>query len=143
LRSAREPRSKRVGIHEVRERALAIDLHDREVQAVPGLEVGVAGDIDHVELELELLSRGFDDLERTCTEAAVGGVVDDYSARYGYNPRVVVASATRCTARPYDAMRRLVPYVACVCQASSNARATMSWSFAFTSSSRQKYSCRP
>ena len=45
---------------------------------------------------------------------------------------MVVASATRCTASPYEAMRRLVPWLSRVCQASSNARATMSWSFAFT-----------
>jgi hypothetical protein len=35
-------------------------------------------------------------------------VEDGDAPRYGYSPRVVVASATRCTARPYDAMRRLV-----------------------------------
>ena len=61
----------------------------------------------------------------------------------GTGPRVVVASATRCTASPYDAMRRLIARLSRVCHASSNARATMSWSLALTSSSRQKYSCRP
>ena len=39
------------------------------------------------------------DLDRPRAEAAVGRVVEDDS-RYGYNPRVVVASATRCTAIP-------------------------------------------
>jgi hypothetical protein len=40
-----------------------------------------------------------DDLERTSAEAAVGRVVDGDTG-YGYKPRVVVASATRWTARP-------------------------------------------
>jgi hypothetical protein len=35
-------------------------------------------------------------------------VVDGDASRYGYRPRVVVASATRCTASPYEAIRRLV-----------------------------------
>jgi hypothetical protein len=62
-----------------------------------------------VELEAELRVRRGHDLERAHTEAAVRSVIDGDASRYGYRPRVVVASATRCTARPYDAIRRLVP----------------------------------
>jgi hypothetical protein len=42
------------------------------------------------------------------TETAVSRVIDGDSMSYGYSPRVVVASATRCTASPYEDMRRLV-----------------------------------
>jgi hypothetical protein len=65
-------------------------------------------DVDHLEIEVNLVADVSDDLESPFTEAAVGSVVDGDALRYGYSPRVVVASATRCTASPYDAMRRLI-----------------------------------
>src|SRR5215475_11501458 len=58
-------------------------------------------------------------------------------------PRVMVASATRCTASPYAATRIGSLRVCAVSHVSSNARLTMSLSFAFTSTSFQKYSWRP
>ena len=94
-------------VDEVRERELAVDLDGGEQLAVPRLELRPAADVDELELEAELVAKLVHDLERPRTEAAVGRVVDGDS-RYGYRPRVVVASATRWTAMPYDAMRRLV-----------------------------------
>jgi hypothetical protein len=94
-----EPRAERVGVHEVRERELAVDVDRREELPVALFEVGPASDVDQLELEGKLAVQRRDDLERTRAEAAVGRVVDGDS-RYGYKPRVVVASATRWTARP-------------------------------------------
>ena len=76
-----------------------VDLDHREERPVTLLEIGVAADVDELELEAELSLHLLHDLERSRAEAAVGGVVDRDSG-YGYSPRVVVASATRCTARP-------------------------------------------
>ena len=98
--SALEARAKRVRVHEVRERALTVDLDDRQELAVARLELGVAADVDQRELEVNLSPKRLDDLERASAEAAVGSVKDGDAVRYGYRPRVVVASATRCTASP-------------------------------------------
>ena len=76
--------------------------------AVPGLELAVALDVDHLEVEAEVGADCLHELERASAEAAIGSVKDGDAVRYGYRPRVVVASATRCTASPYDAMRKLV-----------------------------------
>ena len=108
LRSA-EPLAERVGVDEVRERLFAVELHHGKKRPVPRLELGVSGDVDDVGLEAELGARRSHDLESARTEAAVRSVVDGDASCYGYRPRVVVASATRWTARPYDAIRRLVP----------------------------------
>jgi hypothetical protein len=102
-----QPRAETLGGDEVLERRLTVDLDHGEALAVERFELRHAADVHQLELEAELVVELFDDLERPRAEAAVGGVVDDDS-RYGYRPRVVVASATRCTAMPYDAMRRLV-----------------------------------
>src|SRR6187397_3623468 len=75
LRAA-EPVAQRVGIDEVRERLLAVDLDDRQEGAVPRLELGVARDVDELEVEAELVACLRHDLERAGAEAAVGGVVD-------------------------------------------------------------------
>jgi hypothetical protein len=99
--------AQRVGVDEVGESALPVDLDHGKELPVARLELGSPGDVDELELEAELGMYLLDDLDRTVAEAAVCGVVDP--DRYGYRPRVVVASATRCTASPYDAMRRLVP----------------------------------
>ena len=55
-------------------------------------------------------------------------------------PRVIVASATRRTAIPYAAMRIEISRSCAVSHVSSNALLTMSFSFALTSVSFQKYS---
>jgi len=72
-----EPRAERVGVHEVRERELAVDVDRREELPVALFEVGPASDVDHLELEGKLVVQRRDDLERTRAEAAVGRVVDD------------------------------------------------------------------
>jgi hypothetical protein len=74
--------AERVGIDEVRERSLAVDLDDGKVLAVTRLEHRVAVDLHHVELEAELRLRLTDDLERRPTEPAALGAVDD-DPRYG------------------------------------------------------------
>jgi hypothetical protein len=75
--------------------------------AVAALEIGVSGDVEELEIERELGLHLAHDLERALAEPAVRRVVER-DPRYGYRPRVVVASATRWTARPYEDMRRLV-----------------------------------
>jgi hypothetical protein len=87
-------------VHEVREHALTVDLDDRQELAVSRLELVVALDADQRELEVNLPPKRLDNLERASAEAAVGSVKDGDAVRYGYRPRVVVASATRCTASP-------------------------------------------
>jgi hypothetical protein len=106
--SRTESRPQYLGIDEVRERSLPVDLDDGELRAVPALELPISGDVYERELEAELGLGLTYDLERALAERAVGRVVDDDPGRYGYRPLVVVASATRCTARPYDASRRVV-----------------------------------
>jgi hypothetical protein len=76
--------------------------------AVTALEPGFSADVDQLELEGDGRPHLVHDLERALAEPAVGGVVDGDLRRYGYRPRVVVASVTRWTASPYDAMRKLV-----------------------------------
>ena len=105
--SGGEPAAECVAVDEVRECELAVDLDGGKELAVAVLEVGPSGDVDELELESKLSANVLDDLERPRAQAAVRRVVDGDSG-YGYKPLVVVASATRCTASPYDAMRRLV-----------------------------------
>ena len=76
--------------------------------AVAALELRISADVDQLELERDGRPHLIHGLERALAEPAVGGVVDGDLRRYGYRPRVVVASVTRWTASPYDAMRRLV-----------------------------------
>jgi hypothetical protein len=99
--------TERPGLDEVGERALAVDLDDRKPLPVAGLEVRVAADVDLLELEAELVPGGLDDTPRGRTEVAPLGVEED-DAGYGYRPRVMVASETRWTARPYAAVRMVV-----------------------------------
>jgi hypothetical protein len=91
--------AERSRLDEVREGALAVDLDHRQPLAVLGLERLVVGDVDLIELEaLVGLSGEYDPLRRLAQVAARSGIKDD--AGYGYRPRVMVASATRWTARP-------------------------------------------
>jgi hypothetical protein len=94
-------------MHEVRERALAVDLDDRQPLAIPGLEVRIAGDVDLVELERLLGPHRLQHPPRGSAQVALRRVVER-DADYGYRPRVSVASATRWTARPYAASRIVV-----------------------------------
>jgi hypothetical protein len=84
----------------VDERPLAVDLDHRQPLAVAGLELGVAADVDLAQLELVLPPQLGELPARPLAEMAALGVVDGDARRYGYNPRVVVASATRWTASP-------------------------------------------
>lgn len=97
----------RFGLDEVRERALAVDLHDRKPFPVAALELGVAADVDLLQLEPELVSSGLDHAPCCRAQVAPVGVVED-DAGYGYRPRVMVASETRWTARPYAAVLMVV-----------------------------------
>jgi hypothetical protein len=82
LRCAK-PLAERVWADEVRECLFAVDLHHGEERSVARLELGVSGDVDHVELEAELGARLRHDLERAGAEAAVRSVVDGDPSRYG------------------------------------------------------------
>ena len=86
--------AERIGLDEVRERALAVDLHDRKPLAVAGLELRVAADVDLFELEPQLVPRRVDDPARGSAKVAPLGV-EEGDAGYGYRPRVSVASETR------------------------------------------------
>jgi hypothetical protein len=78
-----EPAPERVAVHEVRECVLTVDLDHRQELPVAQLELGQAADVDDVELEAQLRSQPFHHLERPFAEAAVGGAIDRYAARYG------------------------------------------------------------
>ena len=78
----------------VDESPLTVDLDDRQPLAVAGLELRVAADVDLFELELVLLPKRCERGQGTLAEVAAFGVIQN-DLRYGYNPRVVVASATR------------------------------------------------
>jgi hypothetical protein len=94
-----KPAPERIGLDEVRERLRAVDLHDRKQGPVPALELGVAGDVHLLQLEGLLGAHGLEHPARGRAEVALRRVVED-DAGYGYRPRVIVASATRWTARP-------------------------------------------
>lgn len=72
----REPFSESVRVDEVGERARAVYLDDGEQLAVAGLELGIALDVDELELEAELRLHLAEHLERTLAEVAVRGVVE-------------------------------------------------------------------
>jgi hypothetical protein len=91
--------AERIGLDEVRECALAVDLNDRKPVAVAGLELRVAADVDLFQVEPEVVPSGTHDTLRRGAEVAPLGVVED-DVGYGYRPRVIVASETRWTARP-------------------------------------------
>jgi hypothetical protein len=88
-----------LGLDEVRERPLAVDLNDRKPLAIAGLELGVAADVNLLQREPQLVPRRVDNPPRGSAEVAPLGVEKD-DAGYGYKPRVIVASETRWTARP-------------------------------------------
>jgi hypothetical protein len=81
------------------ERALPVDLDDRQPLAVARLELGIAADVDFVELERNRGPHLVKHRPRPLAEATAGRD-EQRDLRYGYRPRVVVASATRCTASP-------------------------------------------
>ena len=66
-----EPRAQRLRVDEVGERLLAVDLDHGQQLAVATFELGVAADVDDLEIEADLVANTLDDLERTLAEAAV------------------------------------------------------------------------
>lgn len=69
--------AQRIGLHEVREGALSVDLDDREQLPVAGLELGVAADVDLGQLELELLPELPQRLAGALAEVAIRRVVEN------------------------------------------------------------------
>ena len=63
----------------VHERPLAVDLDDGQPLAIPGLELGVAGDVHLLKIELDVASNLCERALRTLAETAVVGVVNDES----------------------------------------------------------------
>ena len=76
--------AERLRLDEVRERALAVDLDDRQQLAVSRLQLRVARDVDLVQLEPRVGLRGADDALRRCAEVAALGVVQDDARRRAY-----------------------------------------------------------
>jgi hypothetical protein len=74
--------AKCVRIDVVDERPLAVDLDHREPFPVPRLELGVASDVDLLELERKPRAHLFDDPTGPLAQVAAGGVVQR-DARYG------------------------------------------------------------
>jgi hypothetical protein len=91
--------AQRIGLHEIGECPLSLDLDDRQPLTVQGLELGVTGDIDLLELKRLLDPYGLQHAPRGRAQVALGGV-EENDPDYGYKPRVIVASETRCTASP-------------------------------------------
>ena len=91
--------SERIGLDVVRETAPAVDLDHREPLPILGLEGRVAPDVHLPQIEAELVAERAHLLERTLTQVTAFGVKEG-DLGYGYMPRVIVASATRCTASP-------------------------------------------
>ncbi len=84
----------------VGEDALAVDLDDGEPLPVARLQARIAADVDLDELERPARPHLLEDGARPLAEVATLRAVEDDARGYGYRPRVVVASETRCTARP-------------------------------------------
>jgi hypothetical protein len=74
--------TKRTLIQVVDEGALAVDLHHRQPLTVTRLELGVARDIDLLELEAQLVPEGDQLRTRPLAQVTAGGPVED-DVRYG------------------------------------------------------------
>jgi hypothetical protein len=62
-------------LHEIGERPLTVDLHDGDRRTVCSLELGIAADVDMLEVAG---AHAFHDLERVLAEVtSLGGVDDD------------------------------------------------------------------
>jgi hypothetical protein len=67
----------RVRRHEERERPLAVDLDHRQPLPIAALQLGVAGDVDLLELELDVRPDRLEDPARGRAQVAVRSVVED------------------------------------------------------------------
>ena len=79
-----QPGAERIRGHEVRKRALTIDLDDRQELAVARLELRIASDVHEIELELEVGTSLAHDFERTLAEVAARRVVERDPAQRCY-----------------------------------------------------------
>ena len=77
-----EAAPKALGLDVVDERALAVDLDDRDPLAVRGLQLGVAVDRDLLQLEAEFVACCGDDAPGRRAEVAAGRREED-DLRYG------------------------------------------------------------
>jgi hypothetical protein len=76
--------TKRTSVDVVDEGALALDLDHGQPLAVARLELGIAGDVDLLELERAVLARGRDDRARPLAQVAAPRVVErDLQLGYG------------------------------------------------------------
>jgi hypothetical protein len=71
-----EPAAERVGVHVVSEDPLAVDLDHGQPLPVARLELGIAGDVDLLQLEVLFAAQLGQLRSRALAEMAVGGVVE-------------------------------------------------------------------
>ena len=96
-----ETTAKALRVDRVHERPLTVDLDHGQPLAVPPLELRIARDVDLVEVELAFVREDAENTTRPVAQVTTGRVEERDARRcYGYRPLVVVASATRMTARP-------------------------------------------
>ncbi len=79
-----QPGAESIRRHEVRKRALTVDLDDRQELAVARLELRIASDVHEIELELEVGTGLAHDFERTLAEVAARRVVERDPAQRCY-----------------------------------------------------------
>jgi hypothetical protein len=96
--------TKRAGLDAVDGDAIAVDLDHRDPPSIAVLELGNTGDVDLGDTEAELRREGSELLPRALAQVAIAGD-EERDRLQGYSPRIVLASATRETARPYAARR--------------------------------------
>jgi hypothetical protein len=89
-----EPAAEGVDVDVVREDLFAVDLDDGDQLAIASLELDVTGDVDLLELEVDLRTQPREGRASSVAKAATRSTVEN-DAAYGYRPRVVVASETR------------------------------------------------
>ena len=87
-------------LHAVYGDPLAVHLDDRDPLPIQALELGNARDVDLVDDETELGRESPELVPRPLAEVAVLRDEECDGRAQGYSPRIVLASATRETARP-------------------------------------------
>jgi hypothetical protein len=79
---------------------LAVDLDDRQPPPVFALELAIPGDVHFLDVEAQLGTKPLELDARELAQMTVAADVQPDHHRYGYRPRMMLASATRLTARP-------------------------------------------
>ena len=131
--------TQRLGFDPVHGHPLAVDLDHGDPLAVATLELWNAGDVDLGHFEAELGRELTELLPRPLAQVAVAGY-EEGDRLQGYSPRIVLASATRETPRPYAAIRTGTPRDSWRSQVSRKALETIDRRRAFTSPSVQNSS---